>query len=385
MFYGAKAGDVQPDWIDTSKIAIPQADEQQRLLVNLITLMEQDKLPLPHFWYLPRGLKAAVVMSGDDHAQGGTASNFDRFQELSPPGCVVALWECVRGTSWIYPDSPLTNAQAAAYVAQGFEVAPHPSWGGCSATPHSAAEFSALFDSQLAQFGAKYTSVPTPVSSRTHCVEWPDWASEAKVELAHGIRMDGNYYHYPFGWIDDKPGFLNGGGFPMRFADSDGSLIDVYQENTNMDDEAGQLYPATVNALLDNAVGPNGYYGTFGTNIHTDFQAPQPDDEAIVASAQARGVPVITYKQLLTWVDGRNNSTLRALSWNGGAHTLSFSTTAAAGASGLQTMLPAQGPSGTLTSLSCGGNPAAYTLQTIKGVEYAMFPTITGSCTATYS
>ena len=38
MFYGAKAGDVQPDWIDTGKIAIPQADEQQRLLMNLITL-----------------------------------------------------------------------------------------------------------------------------------------------------------------------------------------------------------------------------------------------------------------------------------------------------------------------------------------------------------
>ncbi len=38
LFYGAQAGDVQPDWIDTNKIAIPQADEQQRLLVNLITV-----------------------------------------------------------------------------------------------------------------------------------------------------------------------------------------------------------------------------------------------------------------------------------------------------------------------------------------------------------
>ena len=50
---------MQPDWVNTTKIAIPQADEQQRLLVNLITLMERDKLPLPHFWYLPRGQKAA--------------------------------------------------------------------------------------------------------------------------------------------------------------------------------------------------------------------------------------------------------------------------------------------------------------------------------------
>ena len=39
LFYGAKAGDVQPDWLDINKIGIPQADEQQRLLVNLIVTM----------------------------------------------------------------------------------------------------------------------------------------------------------------------------------------------------------------------------------------------------------------------------------------------------------------------------------------------------------
>ena len=31
-----RAGDPQPDWIDLNKVAIPQADEQQRLLANLI-------------------------------------------------------------------------------------------------------------------------------------------------------------------------------------------------------------------------------------------------------------------------------------------------------------------------------------------------------------
>ena len=222
MFFGAKAGDVQPDWLDTSRIAVPQADEQQRLLVNLITQMERDKLPLPHFWYLPRGEKAVVVMSGDDHAVGGTASIFDRFMQQSPPGCVVSLWQCIRATSYIYPDSPLTNAQAASYVAAGFEVAVHPSMG-CNATPATPTQMAAMFDSQLAAFTAKYTSVPAQVTSRTHCVEWPDWASEPKIELARGIRLDGNYYHYPAGWIGAKPGFLTGGGFPMRFADSDGS------------------------------------------------------------------------------------------------------------------------------------------------------------------
>jgi fibronectin type 3 domain-containing protein len=383
MFYGAKTGDVQPDWLDTSKIAIPQADEQQRLLVNLITQMERSKLPLPHFWYLPRGLKAVVVMSGDDHAFGGTASNFDRFKQLSPPGCVVANWQCVRATSYVYPGSPLTNAQAAGYIADGFEVALHPQVGACPTSLVSPSDLAAAFDSQLAQFQAQYPSVPPQVSSRTHCVYWPDWASEPKIELARGMRMDGNYYHYPAAWIGSKPGFLNGGGFPMRFSDLDGSLIDVYQENTNMTDESGQSYPSTVDTLLDNALGPLGYYGAFGVNIHNDNAAPQPDDEAIVASAQARGVPLISYKQLLTWTDGRNGSTIRGLNWSAG--TFTFVTTVGAGANGLQTLLPTQGPTGTLSALTCGGSTQPYTLQVIKGIQYAMFDTVTGTCRATYS
>ena len=39
LFFGAKAGDVQPDWVDLNKVAIPQADEQQHLLTNLIEQM----------------------------------------------------------------------------------------------------------------------------------------------------------------------------------------------------------------------------------------------------------------------------------------------------------------------------------------------------------
>jgi fibronectin type 3 domain-containing protein len=379
MFYSS--------WLNTSRIAIPQADEQQRLLMNMITVMERDKLPLPRFWYLPRGNKAVVVMSGDDHspgnAPGGTASIFDRFKQLSPPGCVVANWECVRGTSYIYPNSVLTSAQAAGYVADGFEVALHPVVASCPTTVLTQAQLASYFDTQLAQFQAKYTSIPAPATSRTHCVYWPDWASTAKIEAARGIRMDGNYYHYPSAWIGAKPGFLNGGGFPMRFADTDGALIDVYQENTNMDDEAGQVYPSTVDALLDNALGPAGFYGAFGTNIHTDYVAPNANDEAIVSSAQSRGVSVISYKQLLDWTDGRNASTIRGLNWSNG--TFTFTTTVGTGANGLQTMLPVQGPSGSLSALTRSGSPVPYTTQTIKGIDYAMFDTVTGTYTATYS
>ena len=48
-------------------------------------------------------------------------------------------------------------------------------------------------------------------------------------------------------------------------------MIDVYQAATQMTDESGQAYPFTPNTLLDNALGPLGYYGAFMANMHTDL------------------------------------------------------------------------------------------------------------------
>jgi hypothetical protein len=374
-------GGTSTDWVNTNRIAIPQADEQQRLLVNLIESTAADRHPIPRFWYLPWGEKAAVVMTGDDHAVGGTAGRFDQYKALSPAGCSVADWECVRGTSYVYPNSPLTNAQAQGYVADGFEVALHVNVFGGPCGNWTPAELANHYAAQLGQFAAKYTGVPAPATERTHCVAWSDWATQPKVELEHGIRLDTNYYHYPGSWIGTKPGFMTGSGIPMRFTDVDGSLIDVYQANTQMTDESGQAYPSTVNTLLDRALGPEGYYGVFTANMHTD-QVSSPGSDAIVASAKARSVPVVSAAQMLTWLDGREASAFRSIGWNAG--TLTFTVQAGAGARGLQAMLPTQGPTGTLTALTRAGNPVVYTTQTIKGIQYALFGAVDGQYTATY-
>ncbi len=105
---------------------------------------------------------------------------------------------------------------------------------------------------------AKYTSLPAIVTNRTHCIAWSDWASQPKVSLAHGIRLDTNYYYWPASWVNDRPGMFTGSGMPMRFADLDGTLIDVYQATTQMTDESGQSYSLHINALLDKAHRPGG-------------------------------------------------------------------------------------------------------------------------------
>jgi hypothetical protein len=56
-----------------------------------------------------------------------------------------------------------------------------------------------------------------------------------------------------------------------------------------------------------------------------------------------------------------------------------------AGAGGLQTLLPTTGPTGSLTSLTCGGSAIPYTVEVVKGLQYARFGAVNGTCQATYS
>ncbi len=104
LFYGNASADPQPDWVDLDKIAIPQADEQQRLLARMIEVMELDNMPLPRFWYFPRGEKAVILMTSDDHGTANVPGRFDHFIAVSPAGCSVADWECVRSSTYIYPE-----------------------------------------------------------------------------------------------------------------------------------------------------------------------------------------------------------------------------------------------------------------------------------------
>jgi hypothetical protein len=379
LFFGAAPGDAQADWVDLDKVAIPQADEQQRLLANLILHLNRLRTPLPRFWYLPRGLKAAIVMTGDDHANGGTVGRFNQYKALSAPGCSVADWECIRGTSYIFNGTPgMDDAAASAFVQDGFEVGLHVTSNCGNWTPASLAGF---YASQIAQFQAERPSVPAIRTNRTHCIVWSDYVSQPKIALANGIRFDTNYYYFPGNWVQDRPGHFTGSAMPMRFADLDGTTIDVYQAATQMTDESGQTYPFTADTLLDRALGPEGYYGVFTTNHHTDAPTIQPSD-ATVASAIARNVPVVSAKQMLDWLDGRNGSSFGSIAWAPGA--LTFTIAATPGVNGLTAMVPTHAKGGALTGLTRDGVSVDVTAQVVKGVEYAFFAAASGSYVATY-
>jgi hypothetical protein len=383
-------GGAQADWVNLAKVAVPQADEQQRLLANLVLQMNSDRRLLPRFWYFPRGEKAAIVMTGDDHANNGTPGRFDIYKNSSPANCNVADWECIRATSYIFTNTPITPAQVASYTAEGFEVGVHMWMSGSDAgapdqsldcNNYTTASISADYQKQIAAFTGLFPGAGPVRTNRTHCVIWSDFDTQSQVAAANGVRLDTNYYYYPGAWVLDRPGFMTGSGMPMRFAKADGTLIDAYQAATQMTDESEQTYPLTVDSLLNRAIGPEGYYGFFTANMHTD-SADHDGSAAIVASAIARSVPIISAKQLLTWVDGRNGSSFSNISWNGS--TMGFSVVVGSGANGLEGMIPSTAGTKTLLGVTRSGAAVPFRVETIKGMTYAIFPAAAGAYLADY-
>lgn len=393
LFYGAADHDPQPDWVDPQKIAIPQADEQQRLLANLILLLNASKMPLPRFWYLPRGAKAAIIMTGDDHDGGGTFNRFQSYLAKSPPQCSANDWECLHATAYIF-DGAVTPEHAATLAKEGFEIALHLStdckdWGEDSSrnpTSNGRGEkiesaVNTIYARQLAAFTTSYPALPPPTTVRTHCIVWGDYDSQPKVELRHGIRLDTNYYYWPPKWVHDRPGLFTGSGMPMRFATIQGVPIDVYQAPTQMTDESHQTYPATIDTLLQNALGPNEYFGVFTANLHNDLRYSAAAD-AVVSAALAHHVPVVSAVEMLRWLDGRNNSSFQYLQWSG--NKLGFTIAVASGGNGMEALLPARVDAGPLTSLAVDGVEVKREPRHFGGLDYAAFAAEPGHFIATY-
>jgi len=387
-----------PDWIDFNKIAIPQADEQQRFLANLIISMNLDRKPLPRFWYFPRDEKAVVVLTGDDHNgfrgnayPGNTEIFFEHQKERSPAGCSVENWECVRSTSYMYVENPMTNAQAASYTAQGFEIGVHinaarnlppwcASWTGTSLPTE--------YQNQLDGFYAKYASLPMQASVRAHCYSWYLYAGQPAVQADHAIRMDTSIVYWPARWVNNRPGFMLGSAMPMRFAESNGDLIDVYLGHTILTDDNGHRLQHPVlhmNSLLGWAQGPEGYYGAFTVLTHSDafYATSYRTEDEVIDAAQAWGVPIISGRQLVEWLDARNTSAFQSISWDGA--TLSFQIVPGQGANGLRAMLPAYSSNGTISDVRRDGTPVAISFEVIKGIEYAIFDGLDGTYTAGYT
>ena len=369
-------GGGSPDWLNTAKAAIPQADEQQRLLTNMLLTMDQSSMPLPRFWILPHGLKGAVIMTEDDHGTtDGTFASFDQAMNYSAKNCSVQDWECARFGSLLYTSGGLTAAQADLSRVFGFAMGVHVNIG-CGT---SYSNVDTQYTGQLASFRAKYTTLSPQLMDRSHCYAWPGWDTIAKEDAATGMRLNFNYEWYPPSWTNGHAGYLTGSGMAMRFTDASGGLIDVYQGVTDLDYETDAT-TVSMTADMDGITGTDEFYGVLGT--HYDYSDGGGYRTSLIHAAQAHSLPLLTGDQLVRWKDALGSSSFADVTSS--STRLDFTVNVAEGGEGMQAMVPLSAGAGALRSLSRSGTAVSYATNTVKGVQYAIFDAAPGDYQASY-
>lgn len=381
-------GGADPDWLNLNKAWIPQADEQQRLMINaLLSTADDGTEPLPRFWILPHGIKAALVMEMDDHTAvsetaSSTLTGYDRLSIRSDFDCSWWDWECHRGGSLVYPvTNPMTTAQALLAQYLGFATGAHINLADCVVGAQTFTQVNTTFTTFTDGFATKFPGVPMSVTSRTHCYAWPEWDYVPRAAAAHDLRIDYGYVWYPASWTGAQTGYINGSGMSMRFADLDGDLIDLYQGVTGITTDNASVSTTTMRTMFQNMQNANEFYGTVGTH-YDDSAGSNTYIDNLMSVASETGMKMISGDQLAIWKDALENSKFANIET--ATHRLAFTVQVAEGGVGMQAMVPTETSNDDLTSLKRGGTTVTYETVTRKGIEYAMFDAVPGDYVALY-
>ncbi|HXF70776.1 MAG TPA: hypothetical protein VNK89_13325 [Thermoflexus sp.] len=374
--------DIFSGWIDLERVAIPQADEQMRLLSRLIRDGMAKAAPMPQVWYFPNGALSMLILTADAH--GNMQNQYDtEIQSIESFGNRLTLFLTLNFDSC--PSAPTLEA-VTRWRTAGHTVGVHPYVGYDAETGNDHGDFRTATNATRQRFLRCY-GPPVSGAIRTHQIRaGPGWVGGAQIHADLGFPLDLDYYMR--GAVLSRPdgtqahGYLTGSGLPMRFIDENGAIIPAFQQLTNIVDEqymAQPFYPdwqrdfAEIRAMLDAALG--GYYTAFVANFHVDYYSwgeIYPWAEAIMGAAQERGIPTWNADQWLDYVLNRDAARIQDVQWNPTDGDLSFTFIASPTLAFSHTLvLPQRFDGRDLESAWVDGASASTSLQTPRGIPVA--------------
>ncbi len=407
---GIRASDLFLDWIDLDRIAVPQADEQQRLLTTLIEQFAASGPPLPRLWYFPGGAPAVVVATGDAHGSrvshiervlgaveryGGSASIYYTPPEAGAAERITrrSRWALARlpgiGERLGGADPLPSPQQVSAWRARGHEFGMH---------PYVEDGLEAGYNTYWNEF-IKYGYGPLPPTVRTHRILWHGWVENARVQARYGLRMNLDHYHSgpavqraDGGWTY---GYLSGSGLPMRFVSEDGALLSVYQQPTHLVDEhlmdvfstgfevglTGAAAAAVTIAQIAESV--QRYPAALGLQCHVDpfllggAKAERVGrwlDETLAYSA-AQGLPVLSAERWLAFTEARATAQIIQQHWDAAQRNLVLEIEAPGTQTGaILLILPARHADAELRQISINGADRAQQAISLANRSYGAVP-----------
>ena len=307
--------------LDPEREAIPQADVQTALLARTIELLA----PYPRLWYYPEAAqRGALVMTSDDDW-----STVDQF-ELLVRGLRERRATC---TFYIVPETKLPREIMAEWEGEGHTFSTHPALAADYRKPPPPVEVQqmampAMLRDNIVRHERTYGR---PVRTiRNHCVRWLGYVEAAKLLADEGVRMECNYLGscLPFGL-----GYLCGSGRPLRFVDTDGAVIDCFQQPTSWTEEC-LINPSMIfsvkwpvhqaitetTRLLRRAT--REFYTPITINSHPVNYATYTREliDENLDTARREGLPILSADRWLAWTEARDRLRLHR---HEGGHILS--------------------------------------------------------------
>ena len=320
-------------------------------------------------------------MTGDDHGNGGTAGQFNRFKARQPSG-LLGRRLGVRPGDVVRLPGHLRSPAPKASRPSGFEIALHLSTGCAQLHPRRRC---ATLERPAARRSA--TRVPDPRCAGRPTARTASRGATGRASPSSSWRTASGSTRTtttgPRRLVNDRPGMFTGSGMPMRFADLDGSMIDVYQAATQLTDESGIDYAAHIEALLDGALGAAGLLRRLhGEHAHGLAAARRRATRSWPRRRQ-RGVPVVSARQMLDWLDGRNGSSFGDLAFSGNRLRFSIQR-GGAGATGCRRCSRSPDPRASSRASPAAARRSRRHARTVKGIDYAVFDAAAGDYAATY-
>ncbi len=399
--------DLFSGWINFDRMRYPQADELQRLLANIVTWLCRDALPLPRLWYFPGAARSLLVASSDAHRNTFSALQqvtrlVERYSgtvtvNYTPPltsdiGLLKLQGEDLASNLGILP-SPYfpTSQQIAGLRANGHEITMHPYITG------------SYIESWKTYWNAFTRMDYGPVSptTRTHNLEWRGWADAARIQASFGIRMNTDYYQYGPLFYEGAQnwfyGHYTGSGLPMRFADQDGRMLNIYQQVTQFGDEYILEVPWSSDVILGAAQGVetttnfiqsslDGNFAAITINCHSDpfdledtYRLPAVQLlTGTLNAAYTRGVPIWSVQRWLDFTTMRQTTHFEGCNWQ--EKKMGFDLVAGETCKdGLSLLIPVLNNQLALRTVRVDGQPAVVEPWKVGGVSYGLVKLDPGS------
>ncbi|MEO8472569.1 MAG: hypothetical protein ABI477_10250 [Chryseolinea sp.] len=368
-------------FVDNTKNILNQADEQMRLLTHGIEQMSLHTKPIPRFWYFPDSLKCVVTLNNDGE-DSREAEFLEQFNDVEQHGGLMTLY--VKEVNFI------SKKQINSWIKRGFEIsghpndtrqAAHPDWKTMDSVYHK------LQDQFKESFG-----IPSMQTITNHWFVWvgknsdgsPNFAAQAKIEEQYGIGLDCNYAHYDngsdqghfLGEMGINQGNYTGSGLTMKFANSNGQIIDVYQQLNNVYDQQYMEhkdqdgYFNAFKGLMDRSI-QNEVYSSISVRAHNNeyFFSKVPLMKMLDYSKE-HNVPVWTELSWLEFLRAKDEATFQEIRWSGDRLTFSIYSSLSFNRA-LGCLIPYRYNKMKLAHASKNGQPIPFSIVKIKGVEYA--------------